>query len=226
MTTLRTLMFAALAVAAAFEVAGPRALAQDATPVNSHFHLATLGMPRVPHANVPNATTALNQGITAMGVAAPLDSGGADTWPCFTGDAVNFPDCSSIAPGGLVVGIPVQNWPLASCSDSSVGCGGQIYWTFEDDAAKGALIVSLTVKQGSTTVLATGNVNLGTIKGQPGAIEIIYYDGVVLGPDSCATGITCGTAVAGPAVITAVTTVKQSSTVKTSIKGTAVINLE
>lgn len=228
MNGIRLSTFAALAAIAAFGVAGPPALAQDATPINPHFHVGTLGMLRVPHANVPNATTALNQGITAMGVGAPADSGGGDTWPCFTGDAVNFPDCSSLPAGGLLVGIPVQNWPLSDCTNSTTGCGGQIYWTFEDDSAKGALIVSVTVTQGTTTILATGNANLGTVKGSPGAIEIIYLDGIAfLGAGSCPpTGITCGTPVAGPATISVVTTIKQSSTVKTSIKGSAVINLE
>jgi len=228
MTKTRMIVFAALAVVLTLGVCG-QAQAQDASPVTSHFHVATLGTVRVPHANVPDATTALNQGITAMGVGAPLDTGGNDTWPCFTGDPTDFPDCSSIAAGGIVLGIPVQNWSLADCTNATTGCGGQIYWTFEDDSAKGALIVSITVKQGTTTIFATGSAKLGTVVGSPGAIEVISDDGIAfLGPGSgsCATGITCGTAVAGPATIVVTTTIQQSKTVKTSIQGSAVINLE
>jgi len=229
MTKIRVIMFAALAVIVAFGVTG-QALAQDSV-ANPHIHVATLGTVRVPHANIPDATTALNQGITAMGVAAPLDASSLDEWPCFGDEPsqANAADCSSIAAGGIVLGIPVQNWSLANCTNSSTGCGGQIYWTFEDDSTTGTLYVSITVKQGSTIIFGTGSVKLGTIKGAPGTIEVISDDGIAFlgaGSGSCATGITCGTAVSGPATITVATTIYTSKTVKVSIAGSAVINLE
>jgi len=211
-------MVSALALGVAFGLGG-QAWAQDAVPANLHFHVVPLGAAGAAHAVSPSATTALNQGIVAMGTAAPLDGSGLDTWPCFTGG--NYPDCLSIPAGGLVVGIPYQNWSLSACT--STGCGGQIYYTFEDDSVTGVLIVSITVSQAGGTILSTGYANLGVVQGAPGSIWIVYLDDIAF--PSCASG-TCATPVAGPAVITATTIIAQSSTSKTAIKGSAVINLE
>jgi hypothetical protein len=71
------------------------------------------------------ASTALHQGLAAIGPLPPKDGKGHDMWPCFTGPGSK--DCPLPA-GGLVVGVPVQVWP--KCTGSKP-CS-QFYWTSEN----------------------------------------------------------------------------------------------
>lgn len=189
MSRIRSFAFAAL-IAAFGSTA--LAVAQD-----GHAHMVQV----VPHTAVPDASTALNQGIVGVAYLPPV----AGDWPCFGGDA----DCSSTAKGGMVIGTPIQNWSLADCSVKGTTCG-QIFWTFEDDSASGELLVSFTVKQGSTTIQAEKPQNYGTITGSTGSIWVIDF------PFGGLKG-----AVAGPATVTVSTTVGT-----TKISGKATINLE
>jgi hypothetical protein len=198
-------MFGALSAIAVFGICGQQALALE-----PHFRIATIGRQPVAEAVPEAATSQVHQGITGMGVAPPLDAGGGDTWPCFTGGT--DVDCSSIAAGGLVVGVPAYTWSLTGCTSSTNACG-QIYWTFETDVAntKAPMEVSITVTQGTTTkttIASTGTVDIGPNPGA-GFIEVISDD-IAFGPGDCATGTTCGTPVAGAATITIITTIGKS----------------
>jgi hypothetical protein len=203
MTKIRMFMFAALAVIVAFGVCGQQALALD-----PHFKTIVVGRAPVSDA-VPDAAAQVHQLYTMMGVAPPLDASSLDTWPCFTGGS--DPDCSSIAPGGLVLGIPFYTWSLTSCTSSTAACG-QISWMFETDvtSTKTAIDVSITVTQGTSTIMNTGTVKIGTNPGS-GYVEVIS-DNVGFGPGDCVVG-TCATPVAGAAKITVTTTIgKQKAT--------------
>jgi hypothetical protein len=207
MTKTRMFVFAALAVIVAFGVCGQQALALD-----PHFKVVTIGHGTTQSDAVPDAASQVHQGITAMGAAAPADSSGNATWPCFTGET--DPDCSSIAAGGLVVGIPAFTWNLAACTSSTAACG-QIYWTFETDVkSKTAPInISLTVTQGTSTIYSTGTIDVGTNPGA-GFIEAIAGN-VAFGPGDCTVG-TCATPVAGAATITVTTKIGTSTATGTA----------
>ncbi len=142
MTKKCNILYAALAVAVAFGICGPKTLnAQDATagPVG---HLGQVGQIPVDPADTPDATAAtMYMGI--LGVTNNPPTGGATpSWPCVggTGD----PECSSIAAGGFVVGFSYQ---LISTDGN-----GQVYWTFTTTTATGTADFKLTVTQGKTTI--------------------------------------------------------------------------
>jgi hypothetical protein len=189
MLKIRVLLFSALAVVLAFGILGQQALAQDAAG-NQAFHATAIGHPSP--GSTDAATPGMFQGITAMGPNPPA----AGDWPCFAGNTA----CSAIASGGLVVGVPVQVWPVASAN-------GQIYWTFETTTSAGTAKVSVKVTQGATTILS--------VKGKiPGiAANSIYSIDL--------TGASFTGAVAGPATITTSTKIGT-----TTIKGTAKIVLQ
>ena len=199
MTKTRISMSAALAVVVAFGVSGSSALALE-----PHFRIVSVGNAAVQSEAAPAAASQVHQGVTAMGVLPPLDATSADTWPCFTGGT--DPDCSSIAQGGLVLGVPVYTWPLAACTSTTAPCG-QIYWTFETDVTskKTPIDVSVTVTQGTSTILSTGTVALGKNPGA-GFIEAISDD-VAFGPGACVAPATCVAPVAGTATIKVTTTI-------------------
>lgn len=211
MTKIRMFMFAVLAVMVAFAMGAQPAFAQDLA-ANPHIRIATIGrVPVQPDAG-PDATSLVHQGITAMGILPPPDSGGLDSWPCFGGG----PDCPTIAVGGMVVADPFYTWPLTNCTSSTTACG-QIYWTFETDVAstKAPINVSITVTQGTTTKTTIMSIS-GTVGTNPGAgyLEVVSAD-VAFGPGNCMTG-TCGTPVAGPATIRVVTTIAKQRAVGTA----------
>jgi hypothetical protein len=211
MTKLRMFMFAAAAVIVAFGVSAQQALALD-----PHFKVTVMKAPGVITDAVPAAASQLHQLYTTMGVAAPADSLGNGYWPCFTGGS--DADCSSIPAGAVVVGIPFYTWNLTACTSSTSACG-QISWMFETDVAStsATIDVSITVTQGTSTIMNTGTVPVGTNPGA-GYVEVIS-DNVGFGPGDCAVG-TCATPVAGAAKITVTTTIgKQKAT------GTANITL-
>ena len=116
-----------------------------------------------------------------FGALPPTDANGYDEWPCFPNpNNSNYPDCSSIANGGVVIGTPAFTWSYAACdasSSSSTNCG-QIFWFYEDDTGDNTdhLIVSIVVKQGSNFVLDTGNVDLGPNPFPAGSIIVISDD--------------------------------------------------
>jgi hypothetical protein len=138
------------------------------------------------------AGVGLFQGIVAMGPNPATDG----DWPCLAGGSGT--GCAGIPSGGLVVGVPVQVWPLSSAN-------GQIYWTFETTTAQGKGHATVTVKQGSTVILSVSGA-LGTL-----AQNQIYAISL--------SGATFTGAVAGPATITVTTKVgTEKITGKTTIQ--------
>ncbi len=118
---------------------------------------------------------------SGFGALPPVDGGGNDEWPCFAGSSdPNAADCSQISAGGVVIGTPAYTWSFANCNgntSTSPNCG-QLFWFYEDDTGDSTdhLIVSLTVKQGTDFILATGNVDLGPNSSPAGSIVVISDD--------------------------------------------------
>jgi hypothetical protein len=111
MTRLRFFPCAVLAAVVALCVFGQPAMAQSARNIN-------FTVQRVPAQQLglgPQVTPLLFQLSQGFGVAAPPDSGGNPQWPCFGGSA----DCSTIAPGGVVIGTPAHTWSLTACDQNS-----------------------------------------------------------------------------------------------------------
>lgn len=195
----RLFQVAASLVIVVFFLCGQQALAQH--------HLQAHVVPGVGGGNGPQAPSLLFQLASGMGVLPPLDGGGADQWPCFGGS----PDCSTIAPGGVVIGTPSYTKSLTACdgnTPTSLPCG-QIFWFYEDDTNDNTdhLIVSITVKQGANYILDTGNFDFGPNPFAAGSVIIISDDtafgtlgGVGKNNGFCAgSGKTCKDPVAGVA---------------------------
>ncbi len=189
MRKVRVLLLSALALVLACGILGQQALAQDGAG-SLKIHAISTGHATPGISDL--ASPGMYQGIVAMGPNQPDDG----DWPCFAGNA----GCPDIAAGGLVVGVPVQVWPLASAN-------GQVYWTFETTTSSGKAKVSIKVTQGATTIFSlSGNI--------PGiATDTIYAISL--------DGVSFTGAVAGPATITTTTKIG-----KTTIKGTAKIVLQ
>jgi len=175
MTRNRLFQIAAFAVILVFSVCAQPALAQ------STHHLTARAVTPQWFNQSPAVTPALFQLVTGMGVLPPVDGGGNDEWPCFPNPAnANYPDCSTIAAGGVVVGGPAYTWPLANCDASAAGAPncGQIYWFYEDDTGDNTshLVVSITAKQGANYVLNTGNFDFGPNPFPAGSVIVISDD--------------------------------------------------
>ncbi len=210
MTRTRMFMFAALAGGLALSVgAQAQSLAE-----NPHIKLAVLGKAPV-HAASPEATPSnIYQGITEMGVLPPTDAGGDGEWPCFGGNA----DCSTIAAGGLVIGLPVYTWSLTNCTTSTTSCG-QVAWTFEDDnTTSGEIEAQVEVKQGTSVIYDSGYQKLAKNTGYDGYVLAISFD-VGFGVGNCVpTTVTCVAPVAGAATITVSTKIGSGSPVSGTYK--------
>ncbi len=110
----------------------------------------------------------------------PTDGSGLDEWPCQPTSGSNSADCSSIADGGLVVGIPYYTWSYADCdasSSTSTNCG-QVLWSYEDDTGDNTddLVVSVVAKQGTAFLLDTGSTNLGVNSAAVGSTVVLSKD--------------------------------------------------
>ena len=158
-----------------FLVCGQQALAQH------HLQARTMSGTHQGAVKPAAGFDELFQLSSGFGALPPVDGNGNDEWPCFPNPAnANFPDCSNIATGGVVLGTPAYTWSLASC-DANAGTNtncGQIFWLYEDDTNDNTdpLIVSITVKQGTEYVLDTGSVNLGTNPFPAGSVIVISDD--------------------------------------------------
>jgi len=116
-----------------------------------------------------------------MGTLPPVDGGGNDYWPCFPNpNNLNYPDCSNIPAGGVVIGAPAYTQSLANCDANVAGAPncGQIFWFYEDDTGDSTdhLIVSITVKQGLNYILDTGNFDFGPNPFPTGSVIVISDD--------------------------------------------------
>jgi hypothetical protein len=212
MTNIRTFMFAALAVIVAFGAGGRQALAEA-----PHFHLSVIG--HVPAQVSPDpAAPTIFQLVTNFGTLAPIDGSGNDEWPCYTGDPINWPDCSSIPAGGLVIGVPTYTVSLANCLDPNVACiGGEEVVEDDNPSTTEAFKWALRITQGDSIILDTGKLNFGP--NMPNTIQVIGGN-LYVGPGNCATG-TCVAPVAGQATATTWTWVGKSVAV-----GHATINFQ
>jgi hypothetical protein len=154
--------------------------AQQAIAQSRHHFTARVVSGASVHRNGVQKFDELFQLASGFGALPPVDGGGNDEWPCFPNQNANGADCSQIATGGVVTGTPGYTFSYAACdanSASSTNCG-QIYWFYEDDTNDNTddLIVSITVKQGSNFVLATGNFDFGPNPFPPGSIVVISDD--------------------------------------------------
>jgi len=122
----------------------------------------------------------LYQLTSGFGVLPPKDANGYDEWPCVPNSAnANYPDCSNIAPGGVVTGVPGFTQSLAKCDDSTstISYCGQIFWFYEDDTGDNTddLIVTIAVKQGDNYI-ADVVYNFGPNPYPAGSVVIISDD--------------------------------------------------
>ena len=177
MTTSRFVPFLACLIAISFLLCGPQALAQG----RHHFQVRV-----VPAAHFsPTRALARFDDLFSLsfGFAAlpPVDQDGNDAWPCFPNSSnPNAADCSGIAAGGVVTGVPAYTWSLAACNgntSTSPSCG-QIFWFYEDDSGDSTdhLVVQVVAKQGSNYILDTGKIDLGPNSSPSGSIVVIYGD--------------------------------------------------
>jgi hypothetical protein len=150
-----------------------------------------------PDASAPTLFTALLN----IGANPPADHSGNPYWPCFTGGSDT--DCSSIPSGAIVLGEPL---PAAVVPHNCSGCA-QIYWIVESTSAAptGVIKVSLTVKQGSTTIFSFSGPS--TITLPPGEIAALWYDGVTFTGGKAGSASISVTNEVGTATSTSTTTV-------------------
>ncbi|MGC9950540.1 MAG: hypothetical protein ABSF64_29590 [Bryobacteraceae bacterium] len=191
-TTLRFLLFAALSATAALGAA-------------ARLHIAAIGRVRA-QAN-PDAAATLFQLATGAGDLAPGDASGNSEWPCFTGNATVWPDCSSIPAGALVIGQPMYTVSLAKCTASTTVPCVWLYYIVDDEdtGTLTGLDCSIKVTQGSAVIFDTGTMSYG-----PNAPNLyIVSANVAFGPGNCPSTETCVAPAAGTAKITATTSVGQ-----------------
>lgn len=190
----------------ALGVCGQPALAsdEDTAPGGPRVHMTTVDH-YVP--GTPDAAAALIAGPVAWGYPPPVN-GPPGSWPCF---APNAP-CTSDPAGGLLVGIPVQYWPISGSANCTMVACGQIYAMYQTTTASGTVAVSIIITQkattGSTTIFKYSNANVGSAAASQ--IGVVSLTGVQL----------MSTAVPGNATITVTTKVGAST-----VKGAAIVSL-
>ena len=211
-----------------FLVCGQPALAQ-ATSAKNRLHIQAHVVSTVDQ-SVEGAIVEkeiLYQLTSGFGVLPPKDANGDDEWPCVPNSAnANYPDCSNIAPGGIVIGVPGFTQSLAKCDDSTstISYCGQIFWFYEDDTGDSTddLIVTIAVKQGENYI-ADVVYNFGPNPYPAGSVVIISDDTAfgTLGETGPGNGFcyysteTCVNPKAGSATGTVTTTVG-TSTIKST----------
>jgi len=221
MTKSRLFLLIASFAIVVFCVCGQPALAEN--PHHLQARLVSSGQAG-PRAERVQGYDELFQLASGFGVLPPVDGSGFDEWPCFPNPAnSNYPDCSTISNGGVVIGVPAYTWSYTACdgnSATSTNCG-QIFWFYEDDTNDNTdpLIVSIEVKQGSDVILDTGNVTLANPNPfAPGSV-IVISDDVTFGSlgetgkgnGECAgTKVICKDPLQGLAVVTVTTKVGPS----------------
>jgi len=220
-------LFSSLAMVT-FLVCGQHALAQE-TQAKSRLRIQAHVVSTMDQGVASNAVEkkVLYQLSSGFGVLPPKDSNGDDEWPCVPNSAnPNYPDCSNIAPGGIVIGVPGYTQSLANCDDSTstISYCGQIFWFYEDDTGDNTddLIITIAVKQGKNYI-ADVVYNFGPNPYPAGSVVIISDDTAfgTLGETGPGNGFcyysteTCVNPKAGPATATVTTTVG-ASTIKST----------
>ena len=164
---------------------------------------------------------------SGFGTLPPKDGSGDDEWPCVPNSAnPNYPDCSNIAPGGIVIGVPGFTQSLSACDDSTstISYCGQIFWFYEDETGDSTddLIITIAAKQGKNYI-ADVVYNFGPNPYTAGSVVIISDDTAfgTLGESGPSNGFcyysteTCVNPKAGAATVTVTTTVG-TSTIKST----------
>lgn len=191
MTKFRVFLFAAVAVAIALGTSGQAMASKPTVSV-------TMKDVRNPMPAGPNVTAPAIVGVTAFGL--PPQTAGA--FPCFGPNA----PCTGDPAGGLLVGIPIQYVPISGTTNCTTVPCGQAYQTFQTTTGHGKLGLTITIKQGTTTIFTFHNANVGTAAANQ--IGIVDLNGLQLDT----------TAVAGNAIMTITTKVgTKSLTGKTTL---------
>jgi hypothetical protein len=209
----------------AFLLCGQHMLAQE-THAKSRLHIQAHVAGTVDQGIKSDAVVEskiLRQLSSGFGILPPKDANGDDEWPCVPNSAnANYPDCSSIAAGGVVIGVPGFTQSLTSCDDntSTISYCGQILWFYEDDTGDSTddLIITISAKQGANYI-ADVVYNFGPNPYPAGSVVIISDDTAfgTLGETGPGNGFcyysteTCVNPKAGAATITVTTTVGASS---------------
>ncbi len=212
----------------AFLICGQYALAQE-TKAKSRLHIQAHVVSTTDQGVASNVVEKkiLYQLSSGFGALPPKDANGDDEWPCVPNSAnANYPDCSNIAPGGVVIGTPAFTQSLANCDDSTstISYCGQIFWFYEDETGDSTddLIVTIAVKQ-AKNYIADVVYNFGPNPFPVGSVVIISQDTAfgTLGETGAGNGFcyysteTCVNPKAGVATATVTTTVG-TSTIKST----------
>ena len=162
----------ALNASTALLLAGTVAMASPSTKELSGFsaHAVPLQQPGAVRPSIPPGLYPMNAQFGQL----PSNYNGTDLWPCYGGGA----NCTSIDQNGVVLGIPVYAWSLASCNNNAppaTPCG-QIYFFYQDLTGDQTddLILTVTVKQGSNYIFAKGPVDIGP---DPYYMEDVVFSG-------------------------------------------------
>jgi hypothetical protein len=157
-------------ISAAAVLAGSTALAAARGQNGFKAHAVPISQTGAFHPSIPAGLYPMNAQFTLL----PSNYTGTDQWPCYGGGA----ECSSIDQNGVVLGIPVYAWSLASCDNSSAPATpcGQISFFYQDLTGDTTddLILTVSVKQGSNYIFAKGPIDLGP---DPYYMEDVVFSG-------------------------------------------------
>src|SRR5579864_5718774 len=142
MTKTRAFLFVALALVVALGVSAQLALADDDANNAGIILFDRLG-------STPDAAPAVIGGPVAF-VVPPPSNGPPPSWPCI---APKSP-CSSDPKGGLLMGVPLQQWPISGTTNCTMVKCGQIMATFQTTTGTGAVSATISIKQGTTTIFS------------------------------------------------------------------------
>jgi len=131
MTKSRAFLLAVLALIVAMGLSGQLALAEDND------------------APTGDATAALLAGPVAF-VVPPPSNGPPPSWPCVAPAA----PCTTDPKGGLLMGVPLQEWPISGTTNCTMVKCGQIMAMYQSTTATGAAKATISIKQGTTTIFS------------------------------------------------------------------------
>jgi hypothetical protein len=186
MTKTRTFLFLALAVVVAFGVGARQAWAADDDSAKAGIILTDHD--DAPDVN-PLAAAAALAGPVGW-VSFPPTVGPPPSWPCIAPAS----PCTTDPKGGILIGVPLQQWPISGTTNCTTEECGQIMAMFETTTGTGAVSAAITIVQGTTTIYST-TVSGTTAKAKQ--IGVVYVTGVQLDT----------TAKAGAATLTVTTTI-------------------
>lgn len=182
MTKTRAFLFVALALVVALGVSAQLALADDDANNAGIILFDRQG-------STPDAAPAVIGGPVAF-VVPPPTNGPPPSWPCIAPKA----PCSSDPAGGLLMGVPLQQWPISGTTNCTMVKCGQIMAMFQTTTGTGTVSATISIKQGTTTIFS-GKAKGPTAKANQ--VGVVFLSGIQFAT----------TAVAGSATVTVTTTV-------------------